>query len=599
MRASVQLNATMSFADTVEAVTLTVQALKNNDRVVQRSFTFGNAVPWRPNEYMIRSDRKLVDPSKVNKTHYYCEIIQGSSFDDRFFVLKDGVASMNGLIDYGDYWLVDPGGERVGSRIARADKQKCRKLLPYTGANVDLHGRSYDACGTFVISADGNVYYYDEVSFYDNKGRLYWDSNAQCFAAQRFLVFYPYHHKPQYDAATQPPEYPVPWDVDLPTLVVAARSKKECDFSQELVALTKGIDFLFHLPHVPKTDVEKISKFGRETEGRTVEEFLGQIERIISAQKLGHQHYENKVNVMMNNVSIARQSEIKAYRDAKKLEWDGVIPDDAWERFIAWFKSTNGDVLKLEKAEQAYQLIKQHAKEGIQDYHLRFQKTRLRATANGAMPDDNIAAMRKLFASYCEDLQDHIRRRYTDTDARRNWSLQELKDHAIETCNIEKIYQQQMKVEKEDSVTLLADTPEKRAQFREQGKCFNCGSTEHIARYCPQKGTGTSQKRRRNSVAATARKSAKRGGKKKDNATALKKPGGKDKLISKLEKQGKLLAMQVQKLTAVNNAPAQDNNLDADNADHAQEALNRSGVEKSASSQSRKLRAALNYFSKK
>ena len=56
MRASVQLNATMGFADTIEAVTLTVQALKNNDRVVQRLFTFGNAVPWRPNEYMIRSD---------------------------------------------------------------------------------------------------------------------------------------------------------------------------------------------------------------------------------------------------------------------------------------------------------------------------------------------------------------------------------------------------------------------------------------------------------------------------------------------------------------------------------------------------------------
>ena len=44
---------------------------------------------------------------------------------------------------------------------------------------------------------------------------------------------------------------------------------------------------------------------------------------------------------------------------------------------------------------------------------------------NGAAPDDDKAAMKKLFASYPEDLQDCIRRRYTDTEQRRNWTLQQ------------------------------------------------------------------------------------------------------------------------------------------------------------------------------
>ena len=90
------------------------------------------------------------------------------------------------------------------------------------------------------------------------------------------------------------------------------------------------------------------------------------------------------------------------------MAWNGVVPDNAWEELINWFKRTNGDSMMQEKAEKAHQLIsmrdKQNPKEGVADYHLRFSKIGLRATTNGAVPDEDKAAMKKLFASYPEDL---------------------------------------------------------------------------------------------------------------------------------------------------------------------------------------------------
>ena len=148
----------------------------------------------------------------------------------------------------------------------------------------------------------------------------------------RDMVFYP-EHKCQYDAMNAPTFYPVPWNVNAQSMIAAIRNRKECDFAQELLSVTQDLDFVFQLPPVPKADTEKISKFGRETDGRNVDEFITQVERTIHAQKLGQEHYEHKVNVVMNNVSVARQAEITAYRDSCTIEWAGKIPHNAWEKF--------------------------------------------------------------------------------------------------------------------------------------------------------------------------------------------------------------------------------------------------------------------------
>ena len=78
-------------------------------------------------------------------------------------------------------------------------------------------------------------------------------------------------------------------------MVVAAKSKKQCDYSQDLIMVCKGLQFAFQLPHLLKTEPEKIQKFDKETEGRTVDEFERQIDRSIVAQKLGKDHYEEKI----------------------------------------------------------------------------------------------------------------------------------------------------------------------------------------------------------------------------------------------------------------------------------------------------------------
>ena len=125
----------------------------------------------------------------------------------------------------------------------------------------------------------------------------------------------------------------------------------------------------------------------------------------------------------------------------------------------------------------------------------------------------------------------------------------------------------------------------------------NCGSTDHIAKYCPNRGTGRNAKRRSNSVAVVARKAARKSAgnnSKTDKVTTMKKsPSRKDKTIAKLEKQGKLLAAQVAKLSAAQPTVANDE------AEAAHDHLNLSGADKSAPPLSKKLRAALNYFNKK
>ena len=315
LRDNVPINSEMVFATNPKDTKLITRNLDEDGRRVDlRTYVLGPNPQWNPQETIIRTSSKLVDPLHVNKAGYRCAKINGASNDDRFFITKDGNAHMPGLIDYGNFWLVDPGGERVAGRIAKADKQACIAAYPYPGSFLDAQGRKYDACGTYIVH-DGKVLYYDEVSFYDKKGRLQWDSQNQCFSPVRIQSFYPSHHAPQYQATSPPPEYSVPWDVDLQTMVVAAKSKKQCDYSQDLIMVCKGLQFAFQLPHLLKTEPEKIQKFDKETEGRTVDEFMRQIDRSIVAQKLGKDHYEQKVNVLTNNVSVARQSEIKVYRD--------------------------------------------------------------------------------------------------------------------------------------------------------------------------------------------------------------------------------------------------------------------------------------------
>ena len=104
------------------------------------------------------------------------------------------------------------------------------------------------------------------------------------------------------------------------------------------------------------------------------------------------------MNVVMNNVSVARQAEITAYRDSCTIEWAGRIPHDAWEKFKHWFVKTNADVLRFDKAEQDYAIISQGPKEAIADYHVRFSRARNRAAANGVAHDtDNASKLRLLY----------------------------------------------------------------------------------------------------------------------------------------------------------------------------------------------------------
>ena len=94
---------------------------------------------WNPQETIIRSSAKLVDPSHVNKAGYRCAKVQGASNDDRFFITKDGNAHMPGLIDYGSFWLVDPGGERVADNFRFTKNQilwHFRVRCPHMGGSV-------------------------------------------------------------------------------------------------------------------------------------------------------------------------------------------------------------------------------------------------------------------------------------------------------------------------------------------------------------------------------------------------------------------------------------------------------------------------------
>ena len=126
LRENVPINSEMIFAINPKDTKLVTRNLNDDGhRVDLRTYVLGPNAQWNPQETIIRSSAKLVDPSHVNKAGYRCAKVQGASNDDRFFITKDGNAHMPGLIDYGSFWLVDPGGERVAGRIAKADKQAC------------------------------------------------------------------------------------------------------------------------------------------------------------------------------------------------------------------------------------------------------------------------------------------------------------------------------------------------------------------------------------------------------------------------------------------------------------------------------------------
>ena len=377
-----------------------------------------------------------------------------------------------------------------------------------------------------------------------------------------------------------------------------------------MLSVTQDLDFVFQLPPVPKADTEKISKFGRETDGRNVDEFITQVERTIHAQKLGQEHYEHKVNVVMNNVSVTRQAEITAYRDSCTIEWAGRIPHDAWEKFKRWFVKTNADVLRFDKAEQDYAIISQGPKEAIADYHVRFSRARNRAAANGVAKDTDASAKSKLLYSYRPHLQTLLKEMYTDKELRRNWTLQQMRDSVIEACAIKKVYQQTTMASSStpgEDVALIADTVEKRRTFMQEGRCFQCGGKDHVAKHCPNKPKGKAGKGKRkaqaNAASASQRKATKKskGGSahddKQDANVATTNTSAQNKKIAKLEKQGKLMASYVAKLDASRKSSTPASSRVSE--DTEAEPLNGAGVEKSAPLRTKKLQAALTYFGAK
>ena len=164
-----------------------------------------------------------------------------ATYDDRSLLEKQDGLLMNGMLNvaYNDKeWVLDARGELVQGHITVDDVNSLNNQHPFEHVFQDTHGRTYDACGTFIVDAGGNQLYYDAWSFYVSKGRFTIDQGEHGVYVKQY---YPTHHYPRYTSEREPPPYAIPFRVDVSAMVNAIEQNQPQDWTQELLEATHDV----------------------------------------------------------------------------------------------------------------------------------------------------------------------------------------------------------------------------------------------------------------------------------------------------------------------------------------------------------------------